>query len=67
MTETSKTTLAQYSSLPWKSGDGYSFGGGAILTIGDRSFDLGEGDVAHVIAREIVRRWNACASEEGRQ
>lgn len=53
------TQPAQAARLPWKSGDGYSFGGGAIVTIGSIAIDLGEGDNAMALAKEIARRWNA--------
>lgn len=50
---------ARVSALPEHSGDGYGWGGGAIVTIGQRSIMLGEGREAHALAEEIARRWNA--------
>ena len=43
------------SSLPVMSGDGYGWGGEAVLTIGDQSVVIG--DIA--LAEEIAERWNA--------
>lgn len=48
---------ARVSRLPWNDGDGYSWGGAVILTIGDLAVQLGKND--EPIAREIARRWNA--------
>lgn len=44
--------------LPYQSGDGYSFGGAAIVTIADRAIMVGEGDGSFELACEIARRWN---------
>ena len=52
-------TRATVSSLPTHSGDGYGYGGGAILTIGDLSILLGEGSEAHTLANTIAARWNS--------
>ena len=49
---------ARASQLPYQSGDGYSYGGAAVVTIGERSIMVGEGDGAFEFAREIARRWN---------
>lgn len=49
---------ANAAQLPYHSGDGYSWGGGAILTIGGRAIVIGEGDGSYEFAREIARRWN---------
>jgi len=51
--------VASASQLPYQSGDGYSFGGGAVLSIGPRSFLIGEGDGVLELAQELARRWNA--------
>jgi len=45
------------------SGDGYGYGGGAIVTIGDRSIQFGEGREAWQLAIEVARRWNATPTE----
>jgi hypothetical protein len=56
-----RAEIAKVSELPSHSGDGYCFGGGVILTIGERSFFIGENynrrDFA--LAQEIARRWNS--------
>lgn len=53
------TAPAQAAQLPSHSGDGYGFGGGAVVVIGGRAIDVGEGDVAQALAKEIASRWNA--------
>jgi hypothetical protein len=50
---------AHASRLPWQSGDGYAYGGGAVVTIGEFSILVGEGDGMFELAQEIARRWNA--------
>lgn len=50
---------ATYSELPSLSGDGYGYGGSAVVTIGGVSLLIGENTQAHELAKEIVRRWNA--------
>lgn len=49
---------ARASWLPYHTGDGYSYGGGAIVSIGDRAIMVGEGDGSYELACEIARRWN---------
>lgn len=49
---------AQAGHLPWSSGDGYSYGGGATVTIGERVLLVGEGAGTMALARELARRWN---------
>ena len=49
---------ARASRLPYQNGDGYSFGGSAIVSIGDRAIMVGEGDGSFEFACEIARRWN---------
>ena len=44
--------------LPCFSGDGYGYGGSATLTIGNRTFLIGEGSRSHDLAAEIACRWN---------
>lgn len=46
------------SRLPYRDGDGYSYGGEAIITIGERSVLVGSGKEAYALAQEIARRWN---------
>ncbi|MFC6487323.1 hypothetical protein [Nitratireductor sp. GCM10026969] len=50
---------AVVTTLPAFSGDGYGYGGGTILSIGDRSIQFGEDYEAHKLAEEVARRWNA--------
>jgi hypothetical protein len=52
------TAPAIKSSLPVHSGDGYGYGGGAVVTIGSFSILVGEGEPAHWLAQEIADRWN---------
>lgn len=54
-----KSMEARVSYLPSHSGDGYGYGGGAILTIGELALPVGEGYVAGRIAEELAARWNA--------
>lgn len=54
-----KRNLATVAHLPFKDGDGYSYGGHAILVIGAQALDLGAGREATTLAVEIARRWNA--------
>ena len=54
---------AVLSFLPAFSGDGYGYGGSAIVTIGDRSFLFGEDYDSRELAKEIVSRWNAGGGE----
>lgn len=49
---------AQVSFLPHNSGDGYGYGGGAILTIGSTAIPFGEGYEARELAKAIATRWN---------
>jgi len=44
---TFKNEDARVSKLPEHSGDGYGFGGGVVVTIGQISIMLGEGVYAH--------------------
>lgn len=49
---------AMVSRLPEHSGDGYSYGGGCVVTIDGVSLVIGEGATAWRLAKEIARRWN---------
>ncbi len=51
------TDIASVSRLPYRDGDGYSYGGEIVVTIGDRSILLSEGDFK--FAEELALRWNA--------
>lgn len=51
------TDIATVSRLPYHDGDGYSYGGDIVVTIGDRSFLLAARDSK--FAEELARRWNA--------
>lgn len=60
---------ARVAILPVYDGDGYSYGGGVLLIIGEHAIPLG-GSVMdpspRSLAQEIARRWNAQrAAEEG--
>jgi len=50
---------ARLSHAPHFSGDGYGYGGGAIVTIGDKAILFGEGREHQQLAARIVRLWNA--------
>jgi len=60
----SKELTAAASRLPYRDGDGYSYGGEAIVTIGEQSILIGSGSDAFDLAKEISRRWNASALGE---
>jgi len=57
--EDTKRSPARVTYLPSYSGDGYGYGGGVILSIGNHAIPLGEGYEATKLAEEIARRWNA--------
>lgn len=50
---------ATVSRLPWNDGDGYSYGGQVVLTIGGRSMLFGNSNDDKGFADEIAKRWNA--------
>lgn len=58
-----KKSPASVSFLPCQTGDGYGFGGGAVLTIGDRAIQFGEGFESGRLAEEVARRWNAALAK----
>lgn len=45
--------------MPQYSGDGYGYGGGAVLCIGRFAIPLGEHPEAMTLAHDIARAWNA--------
>jgi hypothetical protein len=45
--------------LPIHSGDGYGYGNGVVLTVGEFGFPFGESPKAAEVAREIERLWNS--------
>lgn len=55
---------ATASQLPWRDGDGYTYGGEAVLTIGARSLIIGSGKDALALAQEVAKRWNAKEEDE---
>lgn len=60
------TSAATACKLPEHSGDGYGYGGGAVVVIANRAIPIGEGYASHQLAEEIARRWNAAlAAEKG--
>ena len=62
--EEMKKARAIVSVLPSYSGDGYGYGGGAIVSIGDVAIQLREGHVARKLAEEVARRWNSAIQEQ---
>lgn len=57
---------ATVSQLPVFSGDGYSHGGGWIVSIGPHALVLGEARDAEDLAHEIAARWNMQIGERRR-
>lgn len=56
------------SRLPFRDGDGYSFGGDVILTIGKHSVQFGIGQDALNLANRVAEAWNVYEqNEEPRQ
>lgn len=51
--------IAKVSRMPWRNGDGYSWGGDVVLTIGDISLMLGSKNEDFSFALEMARRWNS--------
>ena len=51
-------SVADVRKTPIFSGDGYAWGGAAVLTIGRFAIPLGEHPQALGLALEIARRWN---------
>lgn len=64
MSETRKATVSY---LPHNSGDGYGWGGGVILTIGQFAIPLGEGRAASALAEEMAARWNKIEAQHETQ
>ncbi len=56
---------ARVSQLPWRNGDGYSWGGEVILSIGGTALLVGSGNPDLRLAMEIARRWNAARRDAG--
>lgn len=50
---------ARVSFLPYRSGDGYSYGGGAIVSLDGAAFEFGEGNGAATAAKQVARAVNA--------
>lgn len=61
MTTETHTELptAVYSFLPYFSGDGYSYGGGAVVTFGAFSVQFGEGPRCHELAKKVTGAVNS--------
>ncbi|AZV00234.1 hypothetical protein [Paracoccus kondratievae] len=57
--------IARVSRLPYRNGDGYSFGGEIILTIGDRAIMLGARSEEMAFAQELALAWNARRTRQG--
>jgi hypothetical protein len=49
---------ARVSYLPYSTGDGYGYGGGAVLTIGGLALPIGENRDAAKVAERIAWLWN---------
>lgn len=49
---------ARVSRLPWHDADGYSYGGGVVLTIGNRAILLGSSRDDEVFAKKMAASWN---------
>lgn len=54
---------ARVCSFPAFSGDGYGYGGGAVLVIGETAIPFGEGHKARLLAEEIADAWNFTLKE----
>lgn len=50
---------ARVSFLPIRSGDGYGYGGGAIVSFDGAAVEFGEGNLAATTAKQIARAVNA--------
>lgn len=50
---------ARVSFLPFRSGDGYSYGGGAIVSLDGAAIEFGEGNGGGVAAKQVARAVNA--------
>lgn len=60
-------SMASVSHAPIFSGDGYGYGGGAVLVIGCFAIQLGEHPFATKLAMEIAKRWNDYAPADGKR
>lgn len=54
---------ATVSRLPWRNGDGYSYGGEVILTVGERAFLVGASREDEAFARDMASAWNSRPTE----
>lgn len=50
---------ARVSFLPVRSGDGYGYGGGAIVSFDGAAVEFGEGNLAATAAKQVARAVNA--------
>jgi hypothetical protein len=57
--------IASVHTLPGFSGDGYGYGGGCVLSIGDRAWQFGEGEIAAQIATRLAKLWNSDIPQPG--
>lgn len=53
--------------LPYHDGDGYSFGGDWILTVGERAIHLGAGNESKAVGARIVNLWNEAAGHAAKE
>lgn len=58
-------SIARVAQLPYRNGDGYSWYGEVILTIGERAIMLGAGREEMEFARELALAWNARRTGQG--
>ena len=49
--------------LPWRNGDGYSWGGEVVLNIGDRAFLICSTREDEALASAMADAWNRRAEE----
>lgn len=59
------TTKAGLHQMPVHMGDGWSWGGDWILSIGEQAFNLGPGDNGRQIGQRIVSLWNGGETDNG--
>lgn len=63
MTPAPSLDFANVAYLPAYSGDGYGYGGGCILVIGQLAFQFGEQPERARIAEQLARLWNAAQKQ----
>lgn len=61
--EVSSAPEARVSRLPWRDGDGYSYGGDVILTVGLRAIALSNSKDDEDFAKRLADAWNRRPTE----